>query len=207
MEQSICQRCSELCGRVVHRMHISINLAAAPPGLEPEVDACPCCHPIWADCHVQPVTLNTQHKNRGGNIGTNAISNEMIGRQAQAPQAQQQRQPQRLEPSYSSSSTASSSSSYGAGGTDYGAAASGVGVDIKKKSGPGSRGGRGSGNTATTATSAAGRGGRSGRASQQQQQQPPDLMCECGKPAHIGVTRKEGPNKGRQFASCPDNKA
>ena len=43
-----CSNCLHSAGVSVKLLHVQFNLQTAPMGTEPEITACPCCHPMWA---------------------------------------------------------------------------------------------------------------------------------------------------------------
>jgi DNA topoisomerase-3 len=201
LESTICTRCTEKCGKPVHKLHITVNLSVAPPGTPSEMDMCLCCDPLWSECQVQPVALPARNMGAMRAPGARgAGSNVNYGGAGTSAGAYNNSAYGSLRPD-----VGSASSSFG--GSDYGAAATGKGVtnDKRKASTAASRGGR---------TGRGGRGGpdiapgasvgsRVGRASRQTDEAANESrMCLCGQPASVNTVNKEGPNKGRPFAGC-----
>lgn len=146
-----------------------VNMSQAPPGCEPEYAACPCCSGIWESLYHTPMKCPRQSSQSST---SNRYSNEYAGSRRVTPPT---------TPSMSTSSEISS-------GTNYMAAASGIGVTHRNSG----RGARGSGQRNSEPTP--------GRGSTRDVSAGPD--CNCGEPSVSRTVAKEGENKGRVFYTC-----
>ncbi len=61
-ENQKCARCQRESGMSVCKLLLKVNLAQAPPGLEPEMIACPVCDPLWQTIGHNPLMNVRQNR-------------------------------------------------------------------------------------------------------------------------------------------------
>lgn len=168
--ETFCPNCSAISGDKgkVSRLKVFVNLSQAPPGCDPEFIACPCCSPSWETMYHTPMKCPRQSSYP---VSTSTrYSNEHSSTRRVAPPPTPSI-PTPTEPA----------------GTNYMAAASGIGV-FNRNSGRGNR------SASRTNESSAGRG--------QTREVSSGPECNCGEPSVSRTVGKEGENKGRVFYTC-----
>lgn len=200
------------------KIEIRVSLAAAPPGMAPEMVVCPCCDGVWADFVVEGLPLPTRQGGVGVGAGAGAGASRATGPRL-AIGYQNDGPPQRVPPHGPTAAAGgagggmagwphhatpgpppSSSSSSAPSSSDYSAAVLGIGVSkkgaaAKKFQNSTTNSGRGAGRGLGPAGAGAGAGAGDGF-----DVAPP--LCQCGEPAVMRITKKEGPNKDRPFYCC-----
>lgn len=205
-----CDRCSSQTIGNVSKLHLSIDLKKGPLPLPPEVIVCPCCDAAWGDMRCNSLKLASAENRRREYISFNDAAGNADGPGGNAfemmsggsDRANINRTGTGAGVVARGANTNATTTTATSAASDYCAASTGEGF-VPIKGGRGGRGGKGRGGRGTSGRGEPSARGIGSRDAVPDMDAPDSPTCRCGEPKVMLVTRKPGPNQGREFYTCP----